>query len=311
MEQYNVNFISNKEIEITYFGWLYQNESQSCKIVFGFGENWHNTTTKEMNKTDKGFVTNIELEDYKLLNFCFCNENEQWDNNYSNDYSFEYVIKEEPKEPEIEPISIEDLKPIFIEETINLEEIVENAGVVESIEPIDVDQLKDNGVLLISEVQDKVILPYTKEEVEKILEKENYDNAESVINDKFVKPYAEYKDLYRARARETYKLLTEKEGYSMIEATGIVLKLFKKRYLHPAIISACKSLDELDVYLDCLAKNELDDFKIFEIKYELYPVEVKENSLLEKANNIYKNIIETTKRVFEKVKTTKGGTTNI
>ena len=49
----------------------------------------------------------------------------------------------------------------------------------------------------------------------------------------------------------------------------------KKRFLHPAIISACRSLDELDVYLDCLEKNEVDDFKIFKIEYELHPILVK------------------------------------
>ena len=53
------------------------------------------------------------------------------------------------------------------------------------------------------------------------------------------------------------------------------LELFGERYLHPAIISACRNIDELDVYLDCLHKNELDEFKIFDIKYELYPMVVK------------------------------------
>ena len=52
----------------------------------------------------------------------------------------------------------------------------------------------------------------------------------------------------------------------------------KKRFLHPAIISACRNLNELDVYIDCLDKNELDDFKIFKIKYELYPMVVKQKN---------------------------------
>ena len=51
--------------------------------------------------------------------------------------------------------------------------------------------------------------------------------------------------------------------------------MMRKKFLHPAIISACRTLNELDVYLDCLDKNELEDFKIFNVKYELYPMVVK------------------------------------
>ena len=41
--------------------------------------------------------------------------------------------------------------------------------------------------------------------------------------------------------------------------------------MYPAIITACKSLNELDIYLDCLQENELSDFDCFEIKFELAP----------------------------------------
>jgi hypothetical protein len=50
--------------------------------------------------------------------------------------------------------------------------------------------------------------------------------------------------------------------------------------LHPAIITACKSIDELDIYLSCLEDNQLDDFKIFDIKYEILPKVVKPQSKL-------------------------------
>ena len=41
--------------------------------------------------------------------------------------------------------------------------------------------------------------------------------------------------------------------------------------LNPAIITACKSLEELDLYLDCLESNSLDKFEPFDIKYEVLP----------------------------------------
>ena len=55
-------------------------------------------------------------------------------------------------------------------------------------------------------------------------------------------------------------------------ATGNSYELFGKYNLHPAIITACKSLDELDIYLACLEDNVLDEFPFFEIKYEIAPV---------------------------------------
>ena len=45
--------------------------------------------------------------------------------------------------------------------------------------------------------------------------------------------------------------------------------------LNPAIIAACKSQDQLEHYLNCLDGNTLNDFKDFEIKFEVAPLKVK------------------------------------
>lgn len=44
-----------------------------------------------------------------------------------------------------------------------------------------------------------------------------------------------------------------------------------KYNLNPIIISACRTLEELDIYLDCLENNNLEDFDCFEIKFEVSP----------------------------------------
>ena len=137
--------------------------------------------------------------------------------------------------------------------------------------------LDDNDTLLISEIQGKVFFPYTGKEVEDIYnnETEKYASIEDVINEQFIRPIKDFKDLHFSRAKETFILLTQRENYSGLEALDLTLEMFRKRYLHPAIIAACKNLNELNVYLDCLEKNEVDDFKIFKIKYEVYPLQVK------------------------------------
>ena len=157
---------------------------------------------------------------------------------------------------------------------------IENDDIVicESGEEDVIPVVEDNDTLLISEIQGKVFFPYTGDEIEEIYnsEKDEYKSFEDVIEANYVRPLSDFKYSYRSRVRETIKLLTKREGYSLLEALDMSIEMFGKKYLHPAIIAACRTLDELDVYLDCLDKNELDDFKIFKIKYEVYPVKVKE-----------------------------------
>ena len=162
--------------------------------------------------------------------------------------------------------------------------------------------IKDNGTLLISEIQNKVILPYTAEEIRAAIDDETnyYKSAEEVIQSRFTRPLSYYRDLHVSRFKEAVKLLTERDEFSKLDGYNLGLEMFSKRYLHPAIISACKNLDELNVYLDCLDKNELDDFKIFEIKYELFPMIIDENKGIYKVKNLWKKIKEFFKKIFSK-----------
>ena len=68
-----------------------------------------------------------------------------------------------------------------------------------------------------------------------------------------------------------------KEHASISDSLSLALELTFNSLLNPAIISACRTLDELDIYLDCLNTGELDKFNIFEIKYEVLPTKVTKN----------------------------------
>lgn len=162
--------------------------------------------------------------------------------------------------------------------------------------------IENNDTLLVSEILGKVILPYRGEEIKQILEKEGskYNSPEEVIEDKFTRNLSDYKHQIKARYNETIELVTKREGYKKTDAISLALEMMNKRYLHPAIISACRNLDELDVYLDCLEKNELDDFKIFKIKYELHPIIVKNQKDLTEKISILQRILKFFKRTFEK-----------
>ena len=132
------------------------------------------------------------------------------------------------------------------------------------------------NTLVISETQGKIILPYKLEEVNRILftHKDTYSSLEDVINKLYTLPISNYKHSSVARFREAYKLMSKSNGSSKLKALSLASELFMNYNLHPAIITACKSVDELDVYLACLEDNTLQDFRFFDIKYEIPPIAV-------------------------------------
>lgn len=84
--KFSCNLIKNKTTTITYSGYLYKNNSEAVTMVYGFGDDWKKTTEQQMEKTDKGFVTRINLLNFDKLNFCFRNSNYVWDNNNNQNY---------------------------------------------------------------------------------------------------------------------------------------------------------------------------------------------------------------------------------
>ena len=135
----------------------------------------------------------------------------------------------------------------------------------------DVDSSYIENTLIISELKGKVILPYKMETVKQILLNENYSSISDVIEKLYTIPIKNYKFASVARFSEAYKLMIEKEHSSKLKAISLASELFGNYNLHPAIITACNSLDELDIYLACLEDDVLSDFKFFDIKYEIPP----------------------------------------
>ena len=131
----------------------------------------------------------------------------------------------------------------------------------------------DNNVLIVSERDQKAYLPYKYEDVERIYKNSNgkYDSIIEVIQDIYVLPLNKFKNSSLARFREAFNLVINKEKGSVITALDLALELMFKYNLNPIIIAACRNLDELDIYLDCLDENELFDFKCFEVRFEVTP----------------------------------------
>lgn len=133
------------------------------------------------------------------------------------------------------------------------------------------------NTLIISDMQGKVILPYKITDLTKILNenKEKYNSIEDVILGLYTIPIKNYRFLAVSRFREAYSLIVHKEKGSKKEAISLASELFSNFNLHPAIITACKNLNELDIYLSCLEYDELEDFRFFKINYEIAPSPIR------------------------------------
>ena len=80
--------VENSKVKISYTGKFFKDNSEKVFFHYGFGENWDNVKDIVMEKTELGFQTEIELISSETFNFCFFNENGEWDNNYNKNYVF-------------------------------------------------------------------------------------------------------------------------------------------------------------------------------------------------------------------------------
>ena len=135
----------------------------------------------------------------------------------------------------------------------------------------------NENTLTISETSGLVTLPYKVADLKKALrnEPEKYASLSDVILSQYTVPLRDYRFSAISRFKEAYKLVINKEHGSKKEALSLATELLTNYNLHPAVITACKNLNELDVYLSCLEFNELEDFHFFKIVYEALPVMVK------------------------------------
>ena len=80
--------IQNTKVKISYTGVFFENGSEEVYIHYGFGAFWDNLSEIKMEKTELGFQAEINLIESDTFNFCFKNENNEWDNNEYQNYVF-------------------------------------------------------------------------------------------------------------------------------------------------------------------------------------------------------------------------------
>ena len=157
---------------------------------------------------------------------------------------------------------------------INQKNIVEISAPVTRTKPLFDTSIPEN-TLLISEKSNLIYLPYTNEELQKLKDIHPEDSTDAIINKYFTRKTKDFRNPPIARFKEAYKLVRNKEKMSIIDASNLGLELCFKSNLHPAIISACRSINELDEYLGCLEHNRTDKFCGFHIQFDITPTITK------------------------------------
>jgi len=159
-----------------------------------------------------------------------------------------------------------------------------NKTISENIDIQDSNNIFLENALIISELDQKVILPYNLKDLKKILKKRHhkYKTIQAIIDDLYTVPLENYKSPMISRFKEAYKLIKEKEKGTFKEALSLALEVAPIYNLHPAVITACKNINEFDIYLSCLEYNELEDFHFFKIIFKAPPALLKNTSKLTK-----------------------------
>ena len=80
--------VENTNVKVSYTGKFYQGDNDKVFIHYGYGKNWDNVQEVEMKKTDLGYQTELNLAGNDTINFCFKNQNNEWDNNFGENNIF-------------------------------------------------------------------------------------------------------------------------------------------------------------------------------------------------------------------------------
>lgn len=235
----------------------------------------------ELNSTDTSDDENIIPEDASFEN----SAEEEFDNSeeinnlvYSEDMAEEALnitLSDDISDSLLEELIINDISetPAFEELEVpeNNESIEENANSFEEIKEPEKTTDSDfvEKILVVSEKDQTAILPYSILELEECFSNnpEKYSSIQDIIDKEYTISTTNYKNTSFTRFKTAFNLAKNKSNLSFIESLNLANELFFNSEADPIIIAACKNIDELDIYLSCLADNVLEEFKCFKIKY--------------------------------------------
>ncbi len=249
---YNKSVENRKKIFSSFLGASYKENIEKIEKIENKTSKENMSTTQEIDKIVSTIIKDMsEQEDKKD------DSKDSIENNTENN------ISKENNEPIEEKIEIDK------EESNKKSKKIKDT----SFNRVTSLPLKDNNSLIISERDGLVYLPFRVEDlkIEYLSKSSKYSGIIDLINNEYIYPISKYKNSVTSRFREAYGLMVNKEKESKITALELGLELAFNYSLHPAVISACRNINELDDYLDALEKKDLSLFKGFNVEFESLP----------------------------------------
>lgn len=142
---------------------------------------------------------------------------------------------------------------------------------INDIKDFNTTDIQDHPILKISKKENRVELPYTKDDIEKLLTTypKYYKSVQDVIRKEYIYHITMYyKHPMLARFRESYYLCRTKEMKSILASFIFAKNMMFRKEIEPAIIAAVKSQKQLEEYIECLKQHDTEHFPYFQIVFE-------------------------------------------
>ncbi len=81
------SFSSGDKIKITYTGLLLQSGANEIYAHVGWGDSWDDVNDIKMSKTKSGFTATLTVKKSSVINMCFKDALDNWDNNNGYNYA--------------------------------------------------------------------------------------------------------------------------------------------------------------------------------------------------------------------------------
>ena len=98
---------SNNKIKVEYFGLQAKCGAEQIIMHVGYGDNWDESTYVLMQADEGIFTAEIEILEYPVMNICFKDNAENWDNNSGQNYTFK-ISKKRASKPATKKASSEE-----------------------------------------------------------------------------------------------------------------------------------------------------------------------------------------------------------
>lgn len=175
----------------------------------------------------------------------------------------------------------ENRKSIYKKQKTSSKENLTKDSFIEKVEKIK-NADSDNKTLIISEHLGNIYLPYKISELLSCVEinPKKYTSLEDVVKQEFTLPFQFFKNQSsKSRFSEAFKLSKNRDNQGFIKSVSYAFRISTKRNLNPVIIAACKTKFELESYIYYLDSNNLNNFKFFNIIYEVNPLKNNKDSI--------------------------------